>query len=758
MEKRDLTPRDIDDILAKLLAMARSDPRSLVYVEHAALVLDYCIRHLEPSICHSYIKLNAYPIVEALNPGSINIFNYRSLKALLRLMDVIARLEPEALAGGEEILRDSLNRRLDYYHCILGLIPEHELEDDQRRELEKFRLSHSTGGINTLFVSHCPGEGDYFNLGKLLRGELEVEITGEGSLFRTSRPFIAFGKKISELEDPFAIQLEQAVRYAERSSVGDYQRREIQRIPRVYRFAISDDGRDSDWAGVFAGGSAGLAFALLAWVALDTLRFSTSQTRISNRVVFTGSIDENGRVLPVHQGDIPLKTRAAFYSLCRYFVLPRENASTASGELSGLNRKYPHRNLELVPVKNIEQVYNDTRIVTRSRKSVVRVMAGKTRMWRKHLFSAAVVLLAVIILAILLPPRFDRKTVSYDFDGKTISFINHYGYTFNRFHVDYHILMIENDYTGFAVKSHRIYLKDFTGDNIKELLLISVESDSTLNKPTGRIHTHLFSNPGELISHVPLWDSLRIDYGGSVRIFRDFNYYHDEIADFDKDGYKEVVIATTDIEFSPSIAAVISFKENSYAYYPHDGHQKYLVVLDIDGDGYEEIILGGIRETAPGEPKLPVVSVLDPAVMRKSRRADMIEFDKVNDNNVARYYLALPSSRMCRLMTGCVNPYVKDMDIGPDNRLKVRVNEASGDTILAVIYRFNCELECDQVIFADPYDIYFSKVFGIGSDDIQQALDRERKRLMERFKYLDGEEWKNEPAVNSGYMEFKEKY
>ncbi|MBD3180285.1 MAG: hypothetical protein GF417_12315, partial [Candidatus Latescibacteria bacterium] len=589
------TPRDIDDLLAELMSAVHGDARNLVYAEHASLILHYCIATLEPSVYHSYLKLNAYPLLEALTPESVSILNYSTLRVLPELLDEIVRVEPSISREKIEELESSIQKNLDFYSCVLGLMDEKELSIDMSRQLRSYSDSSSSSMINLVLVSTLASKGgSQFNLGKVLPGRLSIEVTGEGSLFRKVESFISFDKRIREENDPFSKQLEESVSFAERSVGGRYGRWELDRIPRVYRFGISDSSGGRDWAEFFTGGSAGLAFALISMADVEKLSNLRLRHRIRRNTAFTGGIDREGNVLPVDDADMPLKTRAVFHSPCSRLVLPEQNMPAARKELEKLLHQYPGGKLELRPVSNIAQVYSDSSIVERFRTPAIRVLGKRARIWRKHLFSAAAVFL--IFLFYVLIPRLDHNTVRCEFDGTTIDFYNRFNHNFHSFSPGYFICNIENNYDGIDSKSYRLYDQiDVTGDGENEILFISVASDSNATKPAGRIHTHLFDNSGKLMNHIPLWDSLLIKAGEIKRPFADFTYCQDRVADLDEDGLMELVIASVHIEFSPSLTAVVSFKEESYRIYIHGGHLKRLATGDFNRDGRQDMVLGGVR-------------------------------------------------------------------------------------------------------------------------------------------------------------------
>jgi len=709
---------------------------------------------MDSSSCRSYLKLNAYPLLESLNSETVKFLNYRTVRVLPELLNDLVAVEP-AIAGERlDSLKESLGKRLDYYRYILGELDESGLNEDQRAELTRHRDSSSGESVNIVLVSTLSSEkGSYFNIGKVLKGGLNIEVTGEGSLLRPAEPFISFENRVSEKKDPFIIQLENSVVYAERTIEGRYSSWETARIPRVYRFGIREAGGGPAWAEQFTGGSAGLAFTLLAKTALDNFTSTSAKTKIKNDVAFTGGVDGDGNITGVEDSGIPLKVAAAFYSPCRRFVLPEDNLKTASEELDSLSSRYPGREFELVPVKHFSEIYDNPLIIEKLSKPALRLLASRAGRWKKHLYTAAAVCFAAVMMAIFLPPRLERRITWYEFDGETVTFFNKYNYGFDSFTPGYFILKKNNNYMDASCKSHRFYLEDIDGSGGKELLFLSVESDSNATRPVGTIHIHLFSDSGELISHKSLWDSVVIERAGRMDSYCDFQYCYDQLVDIDDDGFGEFVISSVDIEYSPSITAVVSLRDSVYKYYYHRGHLKRFITGDFAGDGRKEIFLGGDWNENENKQN-SVISVIDPEAMVEHRFGEGIEIDSSSWKNPAVYYIKIPFSEMCRAMEECIRPDIFDITVGPDNNPKVGVRERENrNRHFDLFFRFGRDMSCYNVTLTDPYINKFARFFGVAGEELSERLKAVEIKLKEGFRYFDGRDWVEKPVINSIYRE-----
>jgi len=129
--------------------------------------------------------------------------------------------------------------------------------------------------------------------------------------------------------------------------------------------------------------------------------------------VFTGRIDDNGSVVPLHDNHIIAKTRAAFYSPQQALALPKSNEAGARESLNELLSSHPRRGLALLPVMNLREVF-DSRLAVETRiRGNRELLAMKLR---RHQSRIAAVTSALVVLMLagyfLLDADFDRNPVS----------------------------------------------------------------------------------------------------------------------------------------------------------------------------------------------------------------------------------------------------------------------------------------------------------------------------------------------------------
>lgn len=166
-----------------------------------------------------------------------------------------------------------------------------------------------------------------------------------------------------------------------------------QREARVKRHTLAYEVRlqRPDWH--LRGASLGLALAVLFFM------FETAEKRRSPRilapdVVVLGSVDEEGRAVPVSEASLPSKIRAACGAGFRAIVLPTGNFESARREILRLSERFPQlRAPSLVSVGSLSEVLADRNLFVRPARPV-RELVARVRTTRV-LVGIAIVLVAL---------------------------------------------------------------------------------------------------------------------------------------------------------------------------------------------------------------------------------------------------------------------------------------------------------------------------------------------------------------------------
>ncbi|MCX6132445.1 MAG: FG-GAP-like repeat-containing protein [Ignavibacteriales bacterium] len=225
--------------------------------------------------------------------------------------------------------------------------------------------------------------------------------------------------------------------------------------------------RFDDLTALHEGSSANLAIAAITYC--EILRYSNQRTvfQLSSRAAFTGGINESGEVLPVEPATLVEKIKAAVFSPVDFLVIPRQQLAEAQRLTRDLEKSYPRRNLVLVVLGNLRDVFVDRRLSALLVVGPVRHL-GKM-VWRRKPFVLALGVVAVLLLVIarLWFGPVDRRPSYTETVGEELLVKNAFGAVLDAVHI--------NRATADAAAQHQTYLSlsalvDVNGDGKPELI------------------------------------------------------------------------------------------------------------------------------------------------------------------------------------------------------------------------------------------------------------------------------------------------
>ena len=661
----------------------------------------------------------------------------------------------------------AVHRRLAWFNIILGekdeakrnlelsgaADPEGEAEA-LRRALARGERESRADSVNLLFVMRPPGAGGALSLGRVESVSANLRIAGEWSFFRKYDPELSIDGRILEQKDPFALQLADAVRFAERHFIDVLGKKTLARLPRHYSFFLPSGGADLSEAPAMTGGSAGLGFALLALALIDCLKTRPSSIRIRAAAAFTGSIGESGEILSVDDAGIEAKVRAAFFSPCRYLALPKGNRPRAEEMLRELEREHPARRLELVSHNSVVDLLSDERFVEHRTVSLAARLGASAFRKRKHLVTAAACAGTILVLALLLPPRYAREIARCEFRDNRLAFFNRFGVEFQSYTIPYHVNVRQNGVAPLADSTatlgrkmpclpYTIVHEDILPGGGRELLFIGVESDPALTDPAGRIHVHLFSSHADSKLHVAIWDALWMLEDDKPSGYVQFELNACRLFDFDKDGSKELLLISRNHLWSPAAAIVISLEDGAYQTFRHNGHFYDYAIMDFNGDGADEIILAGVHN----EPlRNSVVVVLDPRRIEGATPIGLNPRFIPPCNDAAMTYIKLPESIICSLLPEgeCQQP--QGVSVNKISAKEIWIGSQEGGNGRALMFYFDSSLSCVEVRCTDTYKAAYE---GFRPQHNLKRLEEYLEDLRDEVEYWNGEGWRRRPAIRN---------
>lgn len=176
--------------------------------------------------------------------------------------------------------------------------------------------------------------------------------------------------------------------------------------------------------GVYRGSSLGVVLTLCFIEGLLKFYNSNTVARTASSIVFTGSMDGEGKINSVSTEIIKAKTAAVFYSRAKMFVVPFDDYPAAKQMLDELKILFPKRNLELIPVTNLDDILNRRNIV--EIKKLTPVQRGR-RFVIQNWAGILTAILLTMVLTYFLALDFDDNPATYSADGRTLYIKNKNG-------------------------------------------------------------------------------------------------------------------------------------------------------------------------------------------------------------------------------------------------------------------------------------------------------------------------------------------
>lgn len=228
----------------------------------------------------------------------------------------------------------------------------------------------------------------------------DAEYTGEyGRLRRLWIEIHGQTKGEDELFQNFRI-------YGAEKPVNEYDKQVLTAARKLFSSQVSNM-RNSFWKGgvsfeltgaIHHGSSANLAISALWYIKLLEAANQRERFTLNPNAVITGSIDEEGNILPVNQTSINPKAKAAFFSWAEYLVVPESQGHLFQEELDNLHSKYHEKNIELIPVSHLKDLFFDRRITNRKTISWLKQIYIKAS---HHMVTIVWILLTVLLLLLL---------------------------------------------------------------------------------------------------------------------------------------------------------------------------------------------------------------------------------------------------------------------------------------------------------------------------------------------------------------------
>ncbi len=465
------------------------------------------------------------------------------------------------------------------------------------------------------------------------------------------------------------------------------------------------------------GNSANLAIAAIWYTRLLEDSNHREKYKLRSHSAITGDIDSDGDVLPVDDTVVSLKLRAAFFSWAKILAVPAEQRVLFAEELEKLREKYPNRNLVLIGVSNLRELFFDRRLASHQ-------VEGRFRYYFKKLkrqkYSVYIIPLLIVLLGILAWPRIDpmdQNAVDAEFEDERMTLLNQYGQEIRSLEVGERV--VRNLQTvGERHRLNKVGFKDLDNDGINEVFYakdLNTQNESSWEELVA------FSVSGDSI----IWEKeLRYDlhFPQKPSIGDDgYKIFNIQFLNDDLREKSSMILNIAHERFFPGLLLKIDPQTGEESdRYIHTGLIYQILLYDMNSDGADEIIGLGVNNAFDGA---TVAFLLDSNDM--NGHSPLNEEYKVNEYTKAReiQYIQFPRSIVGDAFRKRVlnnKPYYIEID-GHDKTILIRVYDfiireptPFENDSASLFYYFNFNFEIQSIGTDSNYDLWAKNLFEDG--------------------------------------------
>jgi len=261
-----------------------------------------------------------------------------------------------------------------------------EILDEIKLELDKLH-GYSNSEINTVLVEENTGEYDFGNI-----QSLNVEIK------KVKKEKIEFCN-LKDTEEDFS-DLNKKIRLSLIRLTG---KADLKNLSIKFYY--------SEIKNIYKGKSFLMAATLIAFCRYTQYKNNILKFKISSAAAFTGNINDNSDLLKLPDDIIKIKLSAVFFSWARYFVIPKENLVDAENELKNLKSKYPKRNLQLIGIENIKDIFNYPEVMKPEKDNILKYSGSLLK--RNKVLSAAVFIVLIFLMSLIVVTKLLPKQIKH---------------------------------------------------------------------------------------------------------------------------------------------------------------------------------------------------------------------------------------------------------------------------------------------------------------------------------------------------------
>jgi len=219
------------------------------------------------------------------------------------------------------------------------------------------------------------------------------------------------------------------------------------------------------------------------------------------------------------------------------------------------------------------------------------------------------------------------------------------------------------------------------------------------------------------------------------------------VGDFEGGGKMEVIAVADHFPDFPCVVLKIEARNgNSLAEYWHPGYITVLNHKDIDGDGLQEIFLGGVNNGY----RLGALVVLDPREISGHAPGTASYIPENVQRAAEKYYLLIPRNDLQKVAVEN-SGRVAEINFPSDGSIRIGTGESMGpDRVYGPIYYFDSHMRIMKLLPESEFEALHHRLEAEGK--LTRKLDEQYYReLREGVRYWDGERFVKEPTMNGRY-------
>ncbi|MDP2208317.1 MAG: hypothetical protein Q8K98_06040 [Bacteroidota bacterium] len=536
---------------------------------------------------------------------------------------------------------------------------------------------------------------------------------------------------------------------------------------------------------------AGLAAGL--FTELLRLHQHKEEYALRDDVAITGRIDKHANLLPVDEGGLKLKVEACYFSHIKYLIVPKDQAgickdvigkliwaqeqsSTLPPKNGGIAQTegnadqtkqavilsdpefnegeskdgHRSRNLEVVGISNLEELFYNRRLTDSRRISIAKQTVRKVWKLRRPIAAMVIVTLLLVIGKMLYGP-IDKNPVTYTADGETLFLKNMYGEIVDKIFIGNFTVENINNNIRDGLSNKIVSLIDINRDKINEVIYTQAYRDTRNNI------VQIFCK--DIIKDSILWSvnverKLKFPYHPYVNSYL-FHVGNISAGDYDNDGRPEIYINACHFSYFPGLLMKLdALSGEKLAEYINIGQFQPMEFADIDSDGVSEVILAGVNNSYD----MAAVAILDTRFIEGhspiSKNYDIEEFKP----GLEKAYLLIPRTIVGNYFR---NEYrhnnTQNIDIkNSEKMIVIGIADcplpSNNKKRAAYFVQLNFDLSVKDIGTGNVYDILARQLYAEGK--ITRPVDY---KYFDEYKkeilYWDGDKFVKYPTLNKRYLE-----